>query len=421
MELTEVFGRLGAGLGIGLLVGLQREYAKREGDEEMFAGSRTFSLLGLAGGLAAYGSELLGSPWIFVAALLVAGGFVALAYQAGIQEGEIGQTTELAAIVVFLTGGLAFAGDLVVAAAAGVATMTLLAIKPQTRMIASRIDSEDIYATVKFAVLAALILPLLPTETYGPSPWNATSPFNVGLMVVFISGLSFIGYVLIQAVGARRGTGLTGLLGGLVSSTAVTISMSERSQNSSGLERPLALALLLAWTIMFVRVIIEVAAVNFELLSEIWFPMAVGAVSGLAVALFLYFRRGTADAGEETGTFSNPFRLRPAIEFGLIYGVVLVVAKAASEWLGEAGVYASAVISGIADVDAITLSLAELSRGDGPVEDATAGAAIALAAATNTLVKGGIVMAVASRALKKVVLPALALIIGLLLGSALLI
>ncbi len=418
MELAELFGRLGAGLGIGLLVGLQREYAKVGSSEEMFAGSRTFALLGLGGGLSAYGSWLFDNSLIFVAALLVTGVFVAMAYQAGLEEGEVGQTTEIAAIVVFLTGGLAVVGDLIVAAAAGVATMTLLAIKPQTRKLASKIDSDDVYATVKFAILVALILPLLPRETFGPSPWNATSPFNVGLMVVFISGLSFVGYVLIQVVGPRRGTGLTGLLGGLVSSTAVTVSMSERSQNSSGLERPLALAILLAWTIMFVRVIIEVAAVNFELLSEVWLPMSLGALGGLAIAAFLYFRRGEATSDGESNTFSNPFRLRPAIEFGLIYGVVLVVAKAASEWLGEAGVYASAVVSGIADVDAITLSLAELSRGDGSVEDSTAGAAIALAAATNTLVKGGIVMAVGSARLRKVALPALVVIVVTVLGSA---
>lgn len=418
MELAELFGRLGAGLGIGLLVGLQREYAKEGSSEEMFAGSRTFALLGLGGGLSAYGSWLFDNSLIFVAALLVTGVFVAMAYQAGLEEGEVGQTTEIAAIVVFLTGGLAVVGDLIVSAAAGVATMTLLAIKPQTRKLASKIDSDDVYATVKFAILVALILPLLPRETFGPSPWNATSPFNVGLMVVFISGLSFVGYVLIQVVGPRRGTGLTGLLGGLVSSTAVTISMSERSQNSTGLERPLALAILLAWTIMFVRVIIEVAAVNFELLSEVWLPMSLGALGGLAIAAFLYFRRGEATSDGESNTFSNPFRLRPAIEFGLIYGVVLVVAKAASEWLGEAGVYASAVVSGIADVDAITLSLAELSRGDGSVEDSTAGAAIALAAATNTLVKGGIVLAVGSARLRKVALPALVVIVVSVLGSA---
>lgn len=403
-------------MAIGLLVGLQREHAKRKSGEEMFAGTRTFAFIGLAGGLAAYAALQLDGPWVFVTGLAVVGAFVAMAYFEGLQEGEIGLTTEIAAMVVFITGGLAVIGDLVVAAAAGVVTVTLLAIKPQTRELAREIDNEDIYATVKFAILAALVLPLLPTETYGPSPFDATSPFKVGLMVVFISGLSFIGYVLIQIVGARRGTGLTGLLGGLVSSTAVTVSMSERSRNSSGLERPLALGLLLAWTIMFVRVIIEVAAVNFELLSEVWMPMTAGAVAGTAVAGFLYFREGSAPTEEsDDGKFTNPFRLRPAIEFGLIYGVVLIVAKAASEWLGDAGVYASAVVSGIADVDAITLSMAELSLGDGAVADSTAAAAIALAAATNTLVKGGIVYAAASSALKRVVLPPLVGIVALLL------
>lgn len=417
MSFAELIGRLGVALGIGLLVGLQREYAKGQGSD-LFAGARTFALIGFGGGLAALASDVLGSALIFAAALLLVGVFIAIGYYAGVQQGEIGQTTEVAALVIFLAGGLAVADHLALAAAIGVATTTLLAVKAQTRQFAANIDREDIYATVKFAILAVLILPLLPTETFGPSPFNATSPFKVGLMVVLISGLSFIGYVLIKIVDARRGVAITGVLGGLVSSTAATMTLSERSKDSEDLARPLALGILLAWSIMFIRIIIEIAAVNPSLLSAAWLPITAGASAGLIGAGFLYFRRDDQSAEIDATGFSNPFRLRTAIQFGLLYGVVLIASKAASEFLGDTGVFVSAVVSGVADVDAITLSMAELSIGEGSIDDSTAATAIALAAATNTLVKGGIVFAIASGRLRRVIVPGLVAAVGLTLAAA---
>jgi len=322
------------------------------------------------------------------------------------QDGDIGQTTELAALVVFLAGGLAVAGDLALAAAVGVTITTLLVVKPYTRKLAANLDRDDVYATVKFAILALLVLPILPTETYGPSPFNVVSPFRVGLMVLFISGLSFVGYALMHFAGPRRGIVMTGVLGGLVSSTAATLSFSERSREAEELARPLALGLLLAWTIMFARVMIEVAAINPSLLPEVWPAVLSGGIAGLGAATYLYLRE--PDRREvEGGEFDNPFSLRPALQFGLLYGAILIVSKAASEYFGDVGVYVSAVVSGVADVDAITLSMAELSLGDGDIGDATAGNAIALAAATNTLFKGGMVLVIGRGRIRRIILPGL--------------
>src|SRR5690606_24400600 len=376
--------------------------------DALFAGVRTFALIGLAGALAAYAEAVLDAPLVFAAALALLGAFVVTAYLVVARNGDIGLTTEMAAVIEFLAGALCAWGELALGAAVGVATTALLALKPFAQHLIERIDRDDVVATLKFAVITALVLPVLPRETYGPPPFDAVSPFNVWLMVVFISGLSFLGYVLIQAVGAKRGVGLTGILGGLASSTAVTLMFAERSRDANALSRPLALGLLLAWTIMFGRVLVEVGVVNAPLLAEAWLPITAGGVAGLTWAGVLYLRE--RPQGEtEPQSFSNPFKLKTAVQFGLLYGVILIAARAASMYFGTAGVYVSAVASGVADVDAITLSMAELSRGDGlPAE--TAARAIVLATVSNTLVKGGIVVALGGAGIRRAVLPGVGLI-----------
>ena len=419
-----LFARLGAALSIGLLIGLQRQYAgHREQDEEdLFAGVRTFALFALLGGLAAYAGLLLESPGVFVAAVLLVGLFIALAYFAGVRRGDVGLTTEVAALVTLFAGALCVWGALATAAAVGVTTTVLLALKLETRQFVSNLTPEDVTAALKFSAISVLILPLLPDETYGPPPFDVVSPYKVWLMVVFISGISFLGYVLIKTVGARRGVGLTGLLGGLASSTAVTLTFAERSKGQDALAGPLALGIVIAWTIMFVRVLVEVAAVNAPLLADVWLPITAGGAAGLAYGGFLYLRQrpdGTEE--EEDPNFANPFELGPAIKFGLLYGVILVVSKAAQMYFGDAGIYVSAVASGVADVDAITLSLADLSRSGGSVERDTAALAIVLAAMSNTIVKGGIVVALGSAGMRRAILPAVGVIVVAALGVAFLV
>lgn len=410
-EVTTTLGRLGVGLAAGLLVGMQRQYAgqleareaseAREGGADVFAGARSFALIGALGGLAAVLAAELDSVAVYLVVFAAVGVFAASGYWALSRHGDVGITTELAMIVTFIAGTFAGRGEFRIAAAVAVATTALLALKPYTRAFVDRIDERDVIATLQFAVLAALILPILPRDAIGEAPFDAASPFKVGLMVVFILGLSFVGYVAIKVVGARRGIPVTGLLGGLLSSTAVTLTMAERSKHAAGLTRTLTMAVLLAWGVMYVRVLIVAGVVNGEMVSGLWLPIGLAGVTVLGVAAYLWFRRDEAGDGASEREFSNPFSLGPAIKFGLLYGVVLIGSKALSMYLGDAGVYVGALASGATDVDAITISMAELSRGDGSISESTAVNAVVLATASNTLVKGGLIWVGASREMRR--------------------
>jgi uncharacterized membrane protein (DUF4010 family) len=278
----------------------------------------------------------------------------------------------------------------------------------ETDTFVRRITREDVYATLKFAVITAIVLPVLPNQSFGPPPWDVLNPYKIWLMVVLISAISFLGYVLVKVVGSRQGIGLTGLLGGMVSSTAVTLSFSERSQKEIDLAKPFALAITVAWTVMFSRVVIVVALLNVDLLRVFWMPMAAAAAVGLAYCAFLYFSQRTDEEGGVD--FSNPFELGPAVKFGLIYGVILLISKAAQMYLPAAGIYLASIVAGLTDVDAITLSMAELSS-TGGLDMSTAARAIVLAAMSNTVVKGGIVMSSGASALRKALLPGFVLML----------
>ncbi len=404
----DLFYRFGAALLIGLLVGLQREYAhlQQNQEEKSFGGTRTFALLGLLGCTAAFLAEQMASAMVFIAILVIIGGLIMIAYVSTVREGVIGMTTEAAAVTTVLAGAICFWGELAIAAALAVAMTVLLELKLQTKMLVRNITHADVYATLTFAVITLIILPVLPSHSYGPPPFDVLVPYNIWLMVVFISGISFLGYLLIKIIGARRGVGLTGLLGGLASSTAVTLSFAQRSRDISGLERPFALAILLAWSVMFVRVMVEVAVINQALFSVVWIPLTAALVVSAAYCIYLY-RIQSSGKQDERDKFKNPFEFGPALTFGLIYAVILLAANTARMYLGNTGIYLSSIASGLADVDAITLSLAELSRDNHDLDLNTAARGIVLAAVSNTLVKGGIVLFMGSVGLRKVILPGL--------------
>jgi uncharacterized membrane protein (DUF4010 family) len=404
----DIFYRFGAALLIGLLVGLQREYTylKKKREEKSFGGSRTFALLALLGCSAAFLSEQMESPMAFAVIAAIIGGLIMIAYVSTVREGNIGMTTEASAVTTMLAGAICFWGELALAAALSVAMTVLLELKLQTRMLVRNITQSDVYATLTFAVITLIILPVLPSYSYGPPPFDVLVPYKIWLMVVFISGISFLGYLLIKIVGAQRGVGLTGLLGGLASSTAVTLSFSQRSRSIIGLERPFAMAILLAWSVMFVRVMVEVAVINQALLDIVWIPLTAALLVSAAYCIYLYRSQSTGKQ-EEQDRFTNPFELGPALTFGMIYAVILLAANAARLYFGNTGIYLSSIASGLADVDAITLSLAELSRDTRDLDLNTAARGIVLAAVSNTLVKGGIVLSMGSMALRKVILPGL--------------
>lgn len=419
MTQTELFLRFGAALVIGMLIGREREHAFDQPDRELYAGVRTFALIGLLGSAAALASDKAGSAWPMVAVFLLLGALLATAYiMTAKKNGDIGLTTEVSAVVTILAGALCYWGYLALAAAIGVVTALLLSLKPEMHRFAHKITQEDIYTTLKFAIISAIVLPVLPDRSFGPPPLDVLNPYRIWLMVVFISGISFLGYVLMKVIDPRRGIGITGFLGGLVSSTAVTLSFAQRSRDDKTLTRSFALAIIIAWTVMFVRVIIEVAAINWALLQVLWMPLVVAAAVGILYSVILYFSQRKLKPEEISLT--NPFELGAAIQFGLLYGVILFVSRAAEIYLGDTGVYFSSIISGVADVDAITLSMAELSsKPDGLALD-TASRAIVLAVMSNTCIKEGVILAMGSSGLRWASLPGFVLIVAAGVGVTLL-
>lgn len=417
MDTTDLFLRFGAALAIGFLIGLQREYAHGGSGREIIAGERTFALFSLAGALAAMVTEKLGSPLPFVGFIMSLGLFTAIAYFAGTRSGNIGLTTEVAIVIAISIGALCYWEYYTFSVAIGIATTVLLSIKLETDRLARALTREDMLAALQMAVISAIILPILPNASFLPPPFDVLNPFKIWLMVVFISGISFLGYVAIKIVGPEQGIGITGLLGGLVSSTAVTLSFSERSKNKPELSRPFVLAITVAWTVMFARVLIEISVINTTLLRQVWLPIAVSGLVGLSYCGYLYFLDRTTE--KEGVQFSNPFDLLSAIKFGLLYALVLLVSRSAQMYLGETGLYLSSVLSGLADVDAITLSMAELSR-SGVLQAEKAGLAVILATMSNTMVKGIVALALGSTALRKSLAPAMLMILAAGIGTALL-
>jgi uncharacterized membrane protein (DUF4010 family) len=415
MENVDLFLRFGAAIAIGFLIGLQREYAHGGRDQMIIAGERTFALFSLAGAMAAMVADQLSSALAFFGIILVLGLFTTMAYFTSSRSGNVGLTTEVAIVIAIAIGALCYWGYLTLAVAVGIATTVLLSIKLETDRLARALTREDILAALQLAVISAIVLPILPNESFLPPPFDVLNPFKIWLMVVFISGISFLGYVAIKIVGPEQGIGLTGLLGGMASSTAVTLSFSERSNREPDLSKPFVLAITLAWTVMFARVLIEVSVVNPALLGQVWLPITLAGLVGLIYCGYLFFVQRTAEKGDVK--FSNPFDLMSAIKFGLLYALVLLISRAAQMYLGETGLYLSSIISGLADVDAITLSMAELSR-TGVLGMDQAALAIVLATMSNTLVKGGIAIIAGSSTLKKSIIPVVVIILIVGLGSA---
>ena len=403
----DLFLRFGAALLIGVLIGMQREYAYSTNKEGgLFAGARTFALMSLFGALAALLSDLFLTPWVFIGLIILLGVMIIVAYFISATErDEIGLTTEVAALITMLIGGICYLHSLEVAAALGVVTTVLLAVKWELRQFVKVITQEDVFATLQFAVITAIVLPVLPNRTFGPLPLDVLNPYQIWKMVVFISGINFLGYILVKVVGPKKGIGISGLLGGLASSTATTLSFSQRSHTQDGLDKPFAVAIIAGWVIMFLRVIVEVAVVNSRLLPYIWPAMAAMGLSGLLYALYLYFSQTAID--EEELNLSNPFELGPAIKFGLLYALILLVTKAAEVYIGEKGLYLTSFLAGLADVDAITLSLADLTKTGQGIALSTGKIAIILAAISNTAAKGVLVFSLGSRSLRRYIWPAM--------------
>lgn len=400
-------------LAIGALVGIEREKNKAQSGSIGTGGIRTFILFSQVGAVGAWLARELGSPWIFIAVVAVVAAAVIAGYLATTRARpeSLGLTTEMAAVSVTLLGGLSIAGFPGLAVALGILTSVALAFKGPMHGLVERLGDEDIYAGLKLLVATFIILPVLPNHPV--DPWGALNPYTLWLLVILISTLSLIGYVAVRVLGTSRGTAVTGLAGGLASSTAATLHFARRAsmERSAAATNALVMGVILSWAVMFGRVIVEVAVVNRALLPRVVLPMGVMCV--VAVALAAYFYRAASDAhGKEDDGLKvkNPFSLASATRFGLLFAAILVVVELTRTYLPEGGLYLVAAVAGLTDVDAITLTLAQSAASGG--DPVVAARGITIAAFSNTAVKCGMFVALGGAAVRRRALVATALIVA---------
>lgn len=388
---------LGVAMVAGLLIGIEREQSAPDDPEErkreFQGGVRTHPLIALTGALTSLLSMRFGFG-IVLAGLGLLGVFLFLAYWGSLQKDrELGLTSELAFVVSFLLGVFSSSKDVVespeqrafVTIAVAVVVAGLLSAKPPLHRLADRVSKEDIFATLKFLLVAVVVLPVLPNRAFGPLA--VLNPFKIGLMVVLIAGVDFFGYVALRILGPGRGLGVMGLLGGLASSTAVTLSVANRAKEVPKLAPAYALAAVMASSVMAPRVLVMVSLIHPPLAQSIWIPLAGVTLGGAAASYVLYQRAKTQTKQKTELEVHNPFELAAALKWGAIFTVVLFLSKLAYVKLGQGGSYAAGLVSGTTDVDAITLSMVDLAK-SGHVSSIVAVTTILLAVASNTIVKG---------------------------------
>lgn len=402
---TELLLSLITALAIGLLIGAERSWSARGGDEEkLSAGLRTFGLVGLLGGLAVLLAEHLGvAAWVAMLAALAV--LVTTAYFGDLRRGEQGLTSEIALLLTFLLGSLALTEHRVLAGGSAVVIALLLRLKEPLHTALKRLSGEELTAALKLLFISIVMLPVLPNRGYGP--WEFFNPYSIWWMVVLITALNASAYTAMRLVGTRHGLLLTSLLGGMVSSTVMTLTLA-RLHARRELYPLLAAGLLATSALMFPRVLLEVAAINHQLLPQLLWPLlAAGAV--YAAGAIYWWRRAAADSEQVDNaapSLKNPFEIGPALRFGLLLTAILLLVEAAQRLLGDTGVYLVALLSGIADVDAITLSLSRAATGELTQEVAATG--ITLAAISNSVVKGALIALVGGRRLALMTLPIMA-------------
>ncbi len=377
MDIARALTSLGIALGLGLLVGLQRERAA-----SALAGIRTFPLIAMLGTLSAMIADSTGG-WI------VGLGLLAVAAATGVgnffrdrTDQSPGITTEIAALVMFAVGALTWLGDWRVAAAVGVTTAVLLQLKQRMHDLAGRLEEKDLAAILQFCAITFIVLPMLPDRGFGPL--NVLNPRNIWWMVVLVVGLSLLGYIAFKLFRGHLGAVLCGLIGGLVSSTATTASAARRAGENPAFIPGALLAITLSSCVVYVRLLVEVGVVAWPSFGAIAPPilamLGVGVCS--SVAIWLMVRRSSVSLPEPT----NPSELRSAIYFGALYAAVLFGVALAQRGLGDRGAFAVAALSGLTDMDAITLSSARLAD-SGELSTETAWRTIIVAVISNLAFK----------------------------------
>ncbi len=388
------FQQLAVAALLGLLVGLQREHAASG-----IAGMRTFPLITLLGTLSAMLAEHFGDGWIIAAGLLSVTGITAVGHFLRKQpDPHPGTTTDAAMLLMFAVGALVVIGPISAAVVVGGGVAVLLQFKPELHGVAKKLGDDDLRAIMQFVLITCIILPVLPNQNYGPGNFfqlapataaalDVLNPREIWWMVVLIVGLSLAGYISYKFFGRNAGILLGGVLGGAVSSTATTVSYARGTRGDPAAVGTASIVILIASTVMYVRVLAAVAVVSLGFLKTVLAPMLILMLLTLlpALALWVRERRRPAHLPEQR----NPTQLKSALVFGLMYATVLFALAAAKHYWSGSGLYAVSFFSGLTEMDAVTLSTARLSASD-PMVAADGWRMIVIAAMANLFSKAGI-------------------------------
>lgn len=380
-ELFVIIQKLGIAILIGALIGLEREHARMPGAKS-FAGIRTFPLIAMYGFISAMLSSYLNYSFYFafIVSIMI---LVGLSYFTMARGGRIGITSELSALMVFVLGSMIYWNFILIAAIVAVIMALFLSLKIQLHHFVEKVTGEDIFAVLKLSIVTIIIFPLLPERSFGPN--SIINLRLIWIMVIFIALLSFLGYILTKYVGYKRGISVTSIFGGLVSSTALTFSFAKKSKENDSLSSNFGVGVLLAATMVFPKVLLEIAVVNIELAKLATVPILIFTVVGILLSVIMWER---IKAIELTGIdLKNPFELKSALYFGLIFGLILLFSKLAQLNYGDKGSYLVSFISGLTNIDAITLTMAQLSAKNS-IHPIVALNSIVIALFANLLFKG---------------------------------
>lgn len=409
----DVLSKFITSLSLGLLIGLERERKL-----EAKAGLRTFALVSIMGTLAAMLSSKIESPWLLIAGMLTVGGMIIAAYiNDSNEDPDPGTTTIAALLLCYMLGALIWYDQARLAIMLAITTTALLYFKPELRGMTQRLTRKDLVSVLQFLVLTFIVLPILPNQNYGP--YGAFNPYQTWMMVVLISGLSLAGYVALHWSSHRYGPPLLGFFGGLVSSTATTLAYARHGKNNEAMINLSAAVILIASQVVLIRLLVISAIVSPILVPSLIIPLGTGLAFGIVATLIGWRKlRSSADLPRPSST--NPAEISAALTFALIYAVVLLGSAWLADIAGSKGVYAVAAVSGLTDVDAITLSSLRLFGLD-QLSSNIAVVSIAIAFISNMLLKFGMVFFIGGKRLALQVLSGFAsMIAGVGLGLLLL-
>lgn len=377
-------------LAIGLLIGLERE--RHAGAK---AGLRTFALVALFAAVAAFLADQLGSPWILIVALALVGAMIVAAYFREEAYSEPGTTTVAALLVCFGLSAMVWYGHVRMAVMLAVVTVILLYFKAELHGMSRRLTRRDLISMLQFAVLTLIILPLLPNQDYGR--YGVLNPYQIWLVVVLISGVGLAGYVSLRLVGLRYGAPLLGFFGGLVSSTATTLVYARHARSHAEFRRLAVLVIVIANIVVLVRLAILSVVVSPAVVKTVLPVLLSGFMAGMLAVLYLW-HRDTSSGEPPVPDIKNPTELRTALTFAVLYTIVIVLSAWLSDVAGHKGVYLLALISGLTDVDAISLSTLRLFNLD-QLQGQQVATSIALAILSNICFKLGMILVVGGRTL----------------------